>query len=187
MSINLKTIIIKGKEYVVVNERIKYFRENYPLWSLESEIIQLTEIFCVIKAIIKDENGRVIANGLAREVKTDEQSFINKTSYVENCETSAWGRALANLAIGVDKSIASAEEVANAIRIQENIKNQEKKLETFEDFENAIDSATSVKQLGYYYHKWKDKFDKESFDKLNKKSSDRKLQLENPDLKVEVR
>ena len=37
--------------------------------------------------------------------------FINKSSYVENCETSAWGRALANFGIGVDSSIASAEEV----------------------------------------------------------------------------
>lgn len=47
-----------------------------------------------------------------------DSSYINKTSFVENCETSAWGRALANFAIGVDASVASADEVANAIKNQ---------------------------------------------------------------------
>jgi hypothetical protein len=42
-------------------------------------------------------------------------SFINKTSFVEVCETSAWGRALANFGIGIDSQVASANEVANAI------------------------------------------------------------------------
>ena len=46
-------------------------------------------------------------------------SNINKTSYVENCETSAIGRALAMLGIGIDTSIASANEVADAIAKQD--------------------------------------------------------------------
>ena len=49
-------------------------------------------------------------------------SFINKTSYVENCETSAWGRALANFGIGLGTSVASADEVANAIENQKSTK-----------------------------------------------------------------
>ena len=44
----LKTINIHGKNYVEVNERIKYFRENYKGWSLISELIDLTENKCVI-------------------------------------------------------------------------------------------------------------------------------------------
>lgn len=112
MSENLKTINIKGKEYVEVNERIKYFRENYKGWSLTSEIISLENGVCVIKATIKDDNEVVKATGLAYE--KEDSSFINKTSYIENCETSAWGRALGNLGIGIDSSIASAEEVQNA-------------------------------------------------------------------------
>jgi hypothetical protein len=48
-------------------------------------------------------------------------SLVNKTSYIENCETSAWGRALGNLGIGIDASIASAEEVITAIAQQNNI------------------------------------------------------------------
>lgn len=113
-----KTTNIKGKEYVEVNERIKYFRESgdYKGWSLSSEIHHLDEGSCVIKATITDENGMVKATGFAQEDKSS--SYINKTSYVENCETSAWGRALASLGIGIDTSIASSNEVAIAIAKQ---------------------------------------------------------------------
>lgn len=113
-----KTTNIKGKEYVEVNERIKYFRleEKYNGWCLCSEIVHLDADSCVIKATICDENGIQKATGFAQEDKSS--SYINKTSYVENCETSAWGRALANLGIGIDTSIASSNEVSMAIAKQ---------------------------------------------------------------------
>ena len=113
-----KTTNIKGKAYVEVNERIKYFREsgNYNGWSLSSEIVHLDENSCVIRAEVRDENWVMRATGLAQEDKSS--SYINKTSYVENCETSAWGRALANLGIGIDTSIASSNEVSMAISKQ---------------------------------------------------------------------
>lgn len=111
----MKTVDIKGKAYVMVNERITYFRENYPEYSLTSEILHIDDKSCVIRAaVLKD--GIEVASGHAREVNGD--SFINKTSYVENCETSAWGRALACMGIGIDASMASADEVANAITQQ---------------------------------------------------------------------
>lgn len=113
----MKSVNIKGKDYVMVNERLKYFREKYEGWSLTSEIINLTDDSCVIKAIISDPDGMIRATGLAQEDKTS--SIINKTSFVENCETSAWGRALGNLGIGIDDSVASAEEVDMAIKKQE--------------------------------------------------------------------
>jgi hypothetical protein len=112
----MRTVDIKGKAYVEVNERIKYFREHYEGWSLESDLLSLDNGVCVIKATIRDENGVVKANGLAYE--KENSTFINKTSYIENCETSAWGRALGNLGIGIDTSIASAEEVINAVNNQ---------------------------------------------------------------------
>ena len=96
----LKTVNIKGKEYVEVNERIKYFRKAYPKYSLTSEVIEKTSDSILIIASILNEEGRLIANGLAEENRGS--SYINKTSYVENCETSAWGRALANFGIGLD-------------------------------------------------------------------------------------
>ena len=108
----MKTINIHGKQYVEVKERIKHFRENFKEWSLTSELLELTDERCVIKATISNEQDRVIASGIAYETKGS--SFINKTSFVENCETSAWGRALGNLGIGVDTSIASAEEIQYA-------------------------------------------------------------------------
>tara|TARA_R100000908_G_C3664633_1_gene90302 strand:+ start:40 stop:627 length:588 start_codon:yes stop_codon:yes gene_type:complete len=108
----MKTINIHGKQYVEVKERIKYFRENFKDWSLTSEVIDLTDDRCVIKATISNEKGRVIATGIAYESKGS--SYINKTSFIENCETSAWGRALANIGIGLDVAIASADEVLNA-------------------------------------------------------------------------
>jgi hypothetical protein len=111
----MKTVNIKGKEYVEVNERLKYFRNEpkFKDYSLESEVISLQNGIITIKAIIKDGNGVIKATGLAQEKESS--SFINKTSFVENCETSAWGRALGNLGIGIDTSVASAEEVENAI------------------------------------------------------------------------
>jgi|TARA_R110000764_G_scaffold39550_1_gene88451 hypothetical protein len=113
-----KTTNIKGKEYVEVNQRIKYFRESgeYKGWSLTSDVYHLDEASCVIKAAVLNDKGQVVANGFAQEDKSS--SYINKTSYVENCETSAWGRALANLGIGIDTSIASSNEVSMAISKQ---------------------------------------------------------------------
>lgn len=113
-----KTTNIKGKEYVEVNERIKYFRESgeYKGWSLTSDVYHLDEASCVIKASVLNEKGEIVATGFAQEDKSS--SYINKTSYVENCETSAWGRALANLGIGIDTSIASSNEVSMAIAKQ---------------------------------------------------------------------
>lgn len=115
--VKLKTVNIKGKPYVTVDERLIYFRNHYPNYALVSEVIHKTDNFILIKAVILDENSRVLATGLAEEEKGS--NYINKTSYVENCETSAWGRALANFGIGIDSgSVASAEEVINAISNQ---------------------------------------------------------------------
>lgn len=145
----MKTTNIKGKPYVMVNERLKEFRNNlaYKNWSLESEFVKLDENGCVIKAIIKDSNGIVKATGLAQEDKAS--SMINKTSYVENCETSAWGRALGNLGIGIDDSVASADEVRMAISKQETMatKEQIEKLRELAVNEENLCKRYGVKQL----------------------------------------
>ena len=114
-----KTTNIRGKQYVEVNERIKFFRqeEQYKNWGINTEFPMLTDAECLCRASITDPNGIVVAVGHAHESKT--ASNINKTSYVENCETSAVGRALAMLGIGIDTSIASANEVSDAIAKQD--------------------------------------------------------------------
>ena len=113
-----KTTNIKGKEYVQVNDRILFFRNEprFQGWGLESEILNLDSDSCVIRATIKNADGIVMAQGLAQEDRSS--SYINKTSFVENAETSAWGRALANLGIGIETSIASAQEVSMAVSKQ---------------------------------------------------------------------
>jgi len=113
----MKVVNIKGKSYVEVNERLKYFREHFKGYSLLSEIVELTDERIVIKSRILSPDLIEVANGLAYELAGS--SFINKTSYIENCETSAWGRALANFGIGLDNSVASADEVSQAIELQD--------------------------------------------------------------------
>lgn len=134
----MKTVDIKGKDYVMVNERIKYFRENFEGYRLTSDIISMENGEITMKASVIDNQGNLVATGHASEKETN--GFINKFSYVENCETSAWGRALANFGIGIDSSVASADEVANAI------KNQTKK-EPDRDFTEAIDKAITTEDL----------------------------------------
>ena len=114
-----KTTNIRGKQYVEVNERIKYLRQEDSIknYSVITELTHFDSELVVFKCIIADENQRVIATGHAHEDRSS--SNINKTSYVENCETSAVGRALAMLGIGIDASIASANEVETAIAQQD--------------------------------------------------------------------
>lgn len=116
MSNTLPTVKIQNKDYVLVNDRIKYFRENFKGYSMTSKIKHISDKGVIIKAYIRNEHGVVVATGYANEKAGS--NFINKTSLIENCETSAWGRALANFGIGVDSSVASADEVANAIKNQ---------------------------------------------------------------------
>ena len=105
----MKTINIKGKEYITVNERLKEFRNNFKDYSLTTEIVELGADYCTIKASIIDDKGIVRANGFAREVVA--KSPINKFAFVENCETSAIGRALGNFGIGIDTAICTADEL----------------------------------------------------------------------------
>jgi len=109
----MKTVSIQGREYVPVSERIKEFRKLHPQYSIRTEIVAADEIQCLMKAVIRDESDRILAEGTAFEKAAS--SFINKGSHVENCETSAIGRALGVLGIGIDASVATADEVANAV------------------------------------------------------------------------
>ncbi len=112
----MKTINIKGKEYVTVDERIKFLRENYPDSQILTEIINIDAESIIMKASL-NINGKVVAVGHASEDKNS--SYINKTSFIENCETSAIGRCLGIYGIGVCGAIASADEVINAINQQQ--------------------------------------------------------------------
>lgn len=108
---------IKGKKYAEVPARVQAFREICPDGAIITEIISHGEGMIVMRATVMDETGRVLGTGHAYEKEGSSQ--INRTSYVENCETSAVGRALAMIGIGSEKSMASAIEMQNAIHQQE--------------------------------------------------------------------
>lgn len=112
----IKTTDIKGKAYAEVNQRIKAFRMVYPEGGIITEMIANADGVCVFKATVLNEDGKILGTGMAYEKESS--SFINKTSYIENCETSAVGRALGMCGFGIDTSVASYEEVQNAINNQ---------------------------------------------------------------------
>lgn len=120
----LKSTDIKGKGYIEVNQRIKAFRQVYPTGTISTDIISLENGVVMMKATVLDEDGKTLATGFAYEKESS--SFINKTSFIENCETSAIGRALGFCGFGIDSSVASAEEVENAI-LNQNQGNNERK------------------------------------------------------------
>ena len=115
----MKTINIKGKEYITVNERLKHFRTEptFKGWQICEQLVHIDEKEGIFKVTICDTKGVEMASAHSQEYR--DSSYINKTSFVENGFTSALGRALGYLGIGIDTSIASANEVQNAVKNQD--------------------------------------------------------------------
>tara|TARA_R100000231_G_scaffold95328_1_gene71502 strand:- start:10 stop:552 length:543 start_codon:yes stop_codon:yes gene_type:complete len=131
----MKTIQIKGRKYTPVNERLKSFRASKKMIEINDQIISIEDrvITCndkeiIMECTIKTPNGRVISRAHAHEYR--DNSNINKTSFLENCSTSALGRALGYLGIGVDDSFASVDEMINALQNQDLIQEVKPDVET---------------------------------------------------------
>ena len=123
---SIRTTNIKGKEYAEVNQRVKAFRTLYPEGFITTEILCREGGLCIIKATVghyADGKSVILATGTAYEKEGSSQ--INRTSYIENCETSAVGRALGMAGFGIDTSIASADEMNNAL-LQQNTSDVQK-------------------------------------------------------------
>jgi len=144
---------------------IKIHNKDY---CLRTKVLEKTADSVLIKATIYDKDNRAIATGVAEELK--DATRINKTSYVENCETSAWGRALANFGIGIDASVASYHEVINAIYTQTEMENKEeeanKKKEEPVDISEILLGINTLRKRG-------DIKDAEIFERIKKKYGDR--------------
>ena len=146
---SIQTTDIKGKEYAEVNQRVKAFRMLYPKGIIETTMLKNEEGVCIFRAAIYD-GQHLLATGTAYE--KENSTFINKTSYIENCETSAVGRALGMAGFGIDTSIASAEEVQNAIANQDKpVKKTTKTIkalpEQVETIANGCGSEENIKKL----------------------------------------
>ena len=141
VSNEIVTTNIKGKEYAAVNGRINAFRRLYPQGFISTEIISLDAGVAVMKATCGYyENGQAVVLGTGMAYEREGSSNINKTSYIENCETSAVGRALGMAGIGVSTAVASSEEVQNAILQQEEMQddiNPEKRVALIDEI-NAM-------------------------------------------------
>lgn len=111
-------VSIHGKEYKTVAERVNEFHANDYGCSIITEIVSNDGDIVIMKASIVDAKDRIVATGFAEEVRGS--TNINKTSALENCETSSIGRALANFGYA-GTEFASADEVANAIGQQKEL------------------------------------------------------------------
>lgn len=135
-------IPVKGKNYAMVPARVQAFRMMCPDGYIGTEIIDMHDGVVTMQATVKDETGKVLATGFAQEKETS--SYINKTSYIENCETSAVGRALGMLGLGSDEQMASAEELCNAITQQTE---QKPKSQIDEDAKFAAQAFATINKV----------------------------------------
>ena len=135
-----------GKKYTEIVDRIDAFRKFFDTsYGISTEILFADNTYVQMKATIRDESGREIATGHAEEVRANKG--VNSTSALENCETSAVGRALAMLGLH-GGSIASAEEVIQAIETQDSIDKlkayMNKAIERFPNAESHYDAWESI-------------------------------------------
>ena len=117
----VKMLDLKGKPYAMVPERVTAFRKLYPEGFIITEIVAHdgATVLMRARAGYRNSNGDeiILGTGYAQEVKG--KGLVNGTSYIENCETSAVGRALGMLGLGINGGgICSAEELTNAIVAQ---------------------------------------------------------------------
>ncbi len=106
--------------YIPVAERVEKFYERFSQGRIVTQIIQhdVESGFVLMRAEVfrAPDDAQPAATGHAYEVRGE--SFVNKSSYIENAETSAVGRALALLGFEVKRGIASREEAEKAVRMQ---------------------------------------------------------------------
>ena len=107
------------EDYVPVAERLEKFYEKFPDGRVITHLIEhnMETGFVLMRAEVyrSPDDAQPAATGHAFEVRGD--SFVNKTSYVENCETGSVGRALAMLGFEEKRGIASREELEKAARM----------------------------------------------------------------------
>lgn len=133
------------KDYIEVNKRIEEFWEKYPNGRLHTEIVSWADGVIVMKAMVYKDIKDQIPAAVGHAYEKEGSTFINKTSALENCETSCLGRAIAIAGFSIKRSIASKEEVANAMHQQEQIAKQEKKQQSKPEPDRTRDPALIAK------------------------------------------
>lgn len=134
------------KHYVPVNERIRLFKEEDPKGRIITDMLEVSADHVIFKATIQNSLGETIATGHARELTSS--NMINATNAVENCETSAVGRALANAGIAIEDSVASAEEMQGFITKQESFSGQKQPRQNVQGQPLSADPLAALKSMG---------------------------------------
>ena len=146
--VNIPTVNIKGKKYSTVNERLKHLLQYFPEARFNEEILFHDNERVIVKTELYI-GDTIFSVGTAEDWRNS--SFINKTSALENCSSSALGRCLA--AFGLSGSeYASAEELVNALNNQNtNTQSTTKKV----SIEDEIKKQTTETKLTALYSNWK--------------------------------
>jgi len=156
-----KAIDIKGKKYVLVSDRVIYFNENYPNWSIQTTRETVWDMEIIKAFVVPDVSEPTRMFTWHSQAKRWDW-FINKTSALENAETSAVGRALAMMWIWVIDSIASVDEINKAENSAKTIKKP-----TYQSrFQKAISNVEFMKQCldqNDFINKIKDKYELDEF------------------------
>lgn len=150
MTNNLPTIDIKGKKYVLVSERVLAFNDNFTNGSIETEILSnIDSKTVVVKATVTPDTKNASRRFVGHSQAVIGQGMVNTTAALENAETSAVGRALGMMGIGVIESIVSADEMNKSL-------NAEKKVEEYAEGECPKDGGKLKiilsKKNGKTYH-----------------------------------
>ena len=114
-----------GKKYLEVKHRVTLFRKYYGMeYGIVTILLEANDKFVRMQARIVNAEGKVIGSGTAEEHRNE--GYVNRTSAVENCESSAVGRALASLGLH-GSEYASSNEMEAVVRKTKNLEEQEKK------------------------------------------------------------
>jgi hypothetical protein len=130
-------------DYVSVNERIEAFYKKYPDGSIQTDIVNNADGKIIFKAYAY-RTAEDIRPSTGHAMEVEGTTYINKTSHVENCETSAVGRALAMMGFELKKSVASKEEVVNAKQQQK----KETETITLDEAKKLVEMIGTNKDLG---------------------------------------
>lgn len=144
----MKMIDLKGKDYAMVPERVTAFRKLFPIGFIVTDIVEhdgTTVLMQTKVGYYTEENEPVtLATGYAQEVRG--KGMVNGTSYIENCETSAVGRALGMVGLGINGGgICSAEELTNAVMTRKQMKMEAELFDTETDQKLAIRKQAVLK------------------------------------------
>ena len=106
-------------QYTTVSERVKLFREMYPMGRILTYLVYEDATRVVFKTELyrDDEDQRPFSTGYAREITSDRG--VNKDFALENCETSSIGIAAKNANIGTEKNAISREEAQKVNRVNQ--------------------------------------------------------------------